>query len=139
MIPTIPEMLRRGMRVASVGAEAFADTGSATLLRARGKSYVWRSYHLVRTGRSGGTGRRAGLKIRFPPGSVGSIPTFGIASPSQREVFGPFRRVAGATEGNWRANWALAAADVARRHQPMCGRRGRRPCRRVAVAPVASA
>src|SRR5947199_10209472 len=30
-------------------------------------------------GRSGGTGRRAGLKIRFPPGSVGSIPTFGIA------------------------------------------------------------
>ena len=29
--------------------------------------------------RSGGTGRRAGLKIRFPSGSVGSIPTFGIA------------------------------------------------------------
>ena len=29
------------------------------------------------SGRSGGTGRRAGLKIRFPPGSVGSIPTFG--------------------------------------------------------------
>jgi hypothetical protein len=29
-------------------------------------------------GRSGGTGRRAGLKIRFPSGSVGSIPTFGI-------------------------------------------------------------
>ena len=28
--------------------------------------------------RSGGTGRRAGLKIRFPSGSVGSIPTFGI-------------------------------------------------------------
>src|SRR4051794_30948132 len=27
--------------------------------------------------RSGGTGRRAGLKIRFPSGSVGSIPTFG--------------------------------------------------------------
>jgi hypothetical protein len=27
--------------------------------------------------RSGGIGRRAGLKIRFPPGSVGSIPTFG--------------------------------------------------------------
>src|SRR3954471_15263646 len=29
--------------------------------------------------RSGGTGRRAGLKIRFPPGSVGSIPTFGTS------------------------------------------------------------
>src|SRR3954449_4070713 len=28
-------------------------------------------------GRSGGTGRRAGLKIRFPSGSVGSSPTFG--------------------------------------------------------------
>jgi ATP-dependent phosphofructokinase / diphosphate-dependent phosphofructokinase len=28
--------------------------------------------------RSGGIGRRAGLKIRFPPGSVGSSPTFGI-------------------------------------------------------------
>src|SRR6266511_3696539 len=27
--------------------------------------------------RSGGTGRRAGLKIRWPSGSVGSIPTFG--------------------------------------------------------------
>src|SRR3954449_3460482 len=31
----------------------------------------------MHSGRSGGTGRRAGLKIRFPPGSVGSIPTFG--------------------------------------------------------------
>src|SRR5215210_2825923 len=29
-------------------------------------------------GRSGGTGRRAGLKIRFPSGSAGSIPAFGI-------------------------------------------------------------
>ena len=29
--------------------------------------------------RSGGIGRRAGLKIRFPPGSVGSIPTFGMS------------------------------------------------------------
>ena len=36
-------------------------------------------------GRSGGTGRRAGLKIRFPPGSVGSIPTFGIGRPSWSE------------------------------------------------------
>src|SRR3954471_18578317 len=31
----------------------------------------------MQSGRSGGTGRRAGLKIRFPSGSVGSIPTFG--------------------------------------------------------------
>ena len=30
-----------------------------------------------RAGRSGGTGRRAGLKIRCPKGRVGSIPTFG--------------------------------------------------------------
>ena len=34
--------------------------------------------YTLRQGRSGGTGRRAGLKIRFPSGSVGSIPTFGI-------------------------------------------------------------
>src|SRR3954466_4849934 len=32
----------------------------------------------MQAGRSGGIGRRAGLKIRFPSGSVGSIPTFGI-------------------------------------------------------------
>jgi branched-chain amino acid transport system substrate-binding protein len=30
------------------------------------------------TGRSGGTGRRTGLKIRRPSGRVGSIPTFGM-------------------------------------------------------------
>ena len=29
-------------------------------------------------GRSGGIGRRDGFKIRFPQGSVGSSPTFGI-------------------------------------------------------------
>src|SRR5215218_2930429 len=33
----------------------------------------------VRSRRSGGTGRRAGLKIRWPSGLVGSIPTSGIA------------------------------------------------------------
>src|SRR5215218_7618536 len=32
----------------------------------------------VRSRRSGGTGRRAGLKIRWPSGLVGSIPTSGI-------------------------------------------------------------
>src|SRR3954451_15921650 len=37
----------------------------------------------MRSGRSGGTGRRAGLKIRFPPGSVGSIPTFGTEELSR--------------------------------------------------------
>jgi ABC-type lipoprotein export system ATPase subunit len=36
--------------------------------------------------RSGGTGRRAGLKIRFPSGSVGSIPTFGIAQAYSRTM-----------------------------------------------------
>src|SRR5689334_2142944 len=34
------------------------------------------TYHAA-AGRSGGTGRRAGLKIRWPSGRVGSIPTFG--------------------------------------------------------------
>ncbi len=34
--------------------------------------------------RSGGTGRRAGLKIRFPLGSVGSIPTFGTLDAGVR-------------------------------------------------------
>ena len=37
----------------------------------------WRRPRTMGAGRSGGIGRRAGLKIRFPPGSVGSIPTFG--------------------------------------------------------------
>src|SRR4029078_7754345 len=33
--------------------------------------------------RSGGTGRRGGLKIRCPRGRVGSSPTFGIAAPGR--------------------------------------------------------
>ena len=33
-------------------------------------------------GRSGGTGRRAGLKIRCPSGRAGSTPAFGTGSPS---------------------------------------------------------
>ena len=37
-------------------------------------------------GRSGGTGRRAGLKIRFPKGSVGSIPTFGTSLAGRRRL-----------------------------------------------------
>src|SRR5215208_393180 len=39
----------------------------------------------VRSRRSGGIGRRAGLKIRWPSGLVGSIPTSGIASPEPPE------------------------------------------------------
>src|SRR5436305_5754930 len=35
---------------------------------------------------SGRTGRRAGLKIRFPSGSVGSIPTFGIEQAYARRM-----------------------------------------------------
>src|SRR5437588_119094 len=34
------------------------------------------------SGRSGGTGRRAGLKIRWPSGRVGSSPTFGMRCES---------------------------------------------------------
>src|SRR5918992_3959747 len=34
--------------------------------------------------RSGGTGRRAGLKIRCPSGRVGSIPTFGMLPRTMR-------------------------------------------------------
>jgi hypothetical protein len=34
-------------------------------------------------GRSGETGRRAGLKIPFPSGSVGSIPTSGTKNPNK--------------------------------------------------------
>src|SRR6478609_8838774 len=65
-----------------------AATGGATLLRSREKSYGYRAKcrdTMPPPSRSGGTGRRAGLKIRFPPGSVGSIPTFGI-SPSESRV-----------------------------------------------------
>src|SRR5439155_19024866 len=36
----------------------------------------------IPSGRSGGTGRRAGLKIRWPSGRVGSIPTFGTRNRS---------------------------------------------------------
>ncbi len=53
-------------------------TPAARALRPVQDSAGSAGYDLPETGRSGGTGRRAGLKIRFPPGSVGSIPTFGI-------------------------------------------------------------
>ena len=38
--------------------------------------------------RSGGTGRRAGLKIRWPSGRVGSSPTFGIAEGERPRTTG---------------------------------------------------
>src|SRR5262249_22048924 len=39
-----------------------------------------------KTSRSGGTGRRAGLKIRWPSGRVGSIPTFGMCGRTPGSV-----------------------------------------------------
>ena len=51
------------------------EFGLRSNLRASGA----RARYDPRSSRSGGTGRRAGLKIRFPPGSVGSIPTFGTS------------------------------------------------------------
>src|SRR5581483_6605245 len=63
-------------------------------------------------GRSGGTGRRAGLKIRCPHGRVGSIPTFGTRPPwaflrrpsvaAARAVAGERRAAAGARKERWR-------------------------------------
>ena len=41
--------------------------------------------------RSGGIGRRAGFKIRFPQGSVGSTPTFGTSSLDQMKLGGQSR------------------------------------------------
>src|SRR4051812_32831410 len=46
----------------------------------------------MRWSRSGGTGRRAGLKIRFPSGSVGSIPTFGTLDAGKRRSHGRARQ-----------------------------------------------
>src|SRR6476646_10397151 len=84
--PRVVTTLGVRRREASLGADASAATVAATLLRRAGKSYENTREHprpgsLYDAGasRSGGTGRRAGLKIRFPPGSVGSIPTFGTS------------------------------------------------------------
>src|SRR4051812_27404925 len=85
--PSVATTLGRRNRVARLGADASAATVGATLLRRTAESYgndrvlaPARWLYDAGVGRSGGTGRRAGLKIRFPPGSVGSIPTFGICS-----------------------------------------------------------
>ena len=40
---------------------------------------------IIEPRRSGGTGRRTGLKIRRPSGRVGSIPTFGISTASKEQ------------------------------------------------------
>ena len=42
----------------------------------------------ITSSRSGGIGRRAGFKIRFPQGSVGSTPTFGTSSLGQMKLGG---------------------------------------------------
>jgi hypothetical protein len=39
-----------------------------------------RNHRMMAEGRSGGTGRRARLKIVYPKGCVGSTPTFGTTS-----------------------------------------------------------
>jgi hypothetical protein len=64
-------------RVARVGAEASAAKVQGDFTASSGKVLSSRGGYDWPAGRSGGTGRRAGLKIRFPLGSVGSIPTFG--------------------------------------------------------------
>src|ERR671911_1055654 len=66
---------RRGS--ARVGAALVRADGEVSRL-GRPDFNFQASHYTGLTSRSGGTGRRAGLKIRFPSGSVGSIPTFGI-------------------------------------------------------------
>ena len=88
---------RRSRRAAPTGARALAREHVLSLVRAaRGdphpgrrpparlaRGQAPRAQLIPETGlpspgrRSGGTGRRAGLKIRCPSGRVGSIPTFG--------------------------------------------------------------
>src|SRR6478752_7404344 len=79
MIPTIPEILRRGMRAPSVGAEAFAATGEATLLPAAEKSYVVSGVTicLVRAevaeladAPDSKSGSLRGVWVRFPPSAL---------------------------------------------------------------------
>ena len=60
------------------------------------------------TGRSGGIGRRAGLKIRFPSGSGGSIPPFGIPQAS-------------GTSSGFAAAW-IELLRRTRPPRPACGR-----------------
>ncbi len=52
--------------------------------RRRGPPSGRRGRDTICAGRSGGTGRRAGLKIRCPQGRVGSIPTFGTGPRARR-------------------------------------------------------
>src|SRR5581483_12391304 len=86
-----PVILGRFRRVARTGTEAseLMCWGPRRARRPRDftpfRGKVLRGYDQG-AGRSGGTGRRAGLKIRFPSGSVGSIPTFGTRSPDGPEV-----------------------------------------------------
>ena len=78
---TAPEKRRR-FAARSPGARRPPGSSSRRehgLASARGRYAHPQPRTMLPSRRSGGTGRRAGLKIRFPSGSVGSIPTFGIA------------------------------------------------------------
>ena len=72
-------------------------------------------------GRSGGIGRRAGLKIRLPSGRVGSIPTFGM----EKGWSSPFAP---------RRHETIGARDVDGIHDPRRGAAHRRPPRRQRAA-----
>src|SRR3954471_19032668 len=74
----------------------------------------------MQSGRSGGTGRRAGLKIRFPPGSVGSIPTFGTFVSRTRGV--P-RLASSQGWGNAEGNATLPFGPASLDSQPVAAKR----------------
>jgi hypothetical protein len=65
-------------------------------------------------GRNGGTGRRAGLKIRWPQGRVGSSPTSGILKKQR-----PARSVGRRKEGP-SSSFPQRCPNGATRHAPRC-------------------
>src|SRR6266567_696797 len=83
--PSAPTRLGARRRLKGEETDASAATGGVTLLRSREKTYSHLADTMRALSRSGGTGRRAGLKIRFPSGSVGSTPTFGTTPVLQTE------------------------------------------------------
>src|SRR5213075_747188 len=103
----------RGAQAAQGGGDrSVRSQGGATLLRETEKE---QGYHAC-AGRSGGTGRRAGLKIRFPSGSVGSIPTFGTwyVAPTGALQRSPTRRRRGRSAGRSRGDVDRGLVLVAR-------------------------
>ena len=77
--------------------------------RRRGPS-GWRS-HYPCPGRSGGTGRRAGLKIRCPKGRVGSSPTFATGET----MFPPWSPFTATPSQSWMslpAGWSPPSASI---------------------------